>query len=416
MPSAPLDAHSTTTCSRLAQLGVFNGAVLVARHDTVLLHGGYGLADLAHCIPVRRSTVFDIGSVAKQFAATAVLRLELDGKLSVGDSLPRFFRDVPPKKRSITVHQLLTHTSGLPGDLEATGARTTPADDPALDRKLLALPLDAPPGTAFRYSNAGYALVRLIVERTAGMSFRQFITERLLRPAGLGRTGWHSDSALWTARDVAHGLWGRYDSGSPRDWANYGATFGAGEMVSSVGELYDWMQALASDRVVSADARRRLFTSQAQWTGLGADTRGANAFYGYGWEIRNGAAGTPALIFHNGIFDNFRTTLRHYLSDDSYVIVLTNSVPNGAGDRADELANTLRDVMRGDDVTSPPASECLSPSSETMRELRDARRCALPGLAEHRRPLWLAPLDQPAFDALWQPDSTRRAKLVGSAT
>lgn len=112
--------------TRLARLGVFSGAVLVARHDTILLHGGYGLADQRACIPITRSTAFDIGSVAKTFMAAAVLRLEMEGRLRVGDSLTTFFPEAPAEKRNITVHQLLSHTSGLPGDLEAQGGLDRP--------------------------------------------------------------------------------------------------------------------------------------------------------------------------------------------------------------------------------------------------------------------------------------------------
>lgn len=397
--------------SRLARLGVFSGAVLVARRDTVLLHGGYGLADQRRCIPIRRSTVFDIGSVAKQFAATAILRLEQDGKLHTGDSLHQFFADVPVEKRGITIHQLLTHTSGLPGDFELPGQRTTLADDPSLDTRLLALPLGAAPGSQFRYSNAGYVLIRRIVERVSGMPYRRYVTEELLRRAGLARTGWHGDSGLWAPGEVAHGSWGRYDSGSPREWISHAATLGSGEMVSSVGELHRWVRALESDMVINAGARHRLFAPQAQRGGANDANRDASAFYGYGWEIRNNASGKPALIFHNGTFDNFRTTVRHYLGDSTYIIVTTNHAPDGAGDRADEMANTLRDVMRGNAIPEPPQSVELPATAlrrlEGQYVLADGARFRIWRATGNR--LWIAPLDPQAFTALWNPDPARTA-------
>ncbi|MCE9592990.1 MAG: beta-lactamase family protein [Planctomycetes bacterium] len=397
---------------RLARCGAFSGSVLVARGDTVLLDGGYGFADQRRGIPVTRSTVFDIGSVAKQFAAVAVLRLELDGRLSVDDALARYFPDAPADKREITIHHLLTHTSGLPGDFETGDQRTTTVDDPTLAARVLALPLESAPGTTFRYSNVGYVLLRLVIERASGLPYARYVTERLLRPAGLTRTGWHGDAALWAPGEVARGAWGLYDSGSPRDWPLHGATFGAGEMVSSPDELFRWLRALDAGQVLPEDARRKLFTPRSHWSGVGAEERGPDARYAYGWEVRTRADGTVGLVFHNGTYDNFRTTVRRYTCDDTTIVVATNSRQQDAGDRADEVGNALRDLMIGDDVPLAPRTLELLPSElaafEGSYEIPDGARLRVSRTTPDR--LWLAPHGQRAFDAIWAPDADR-AKL-----
>ncbi|HEX4826312.1 MAG TPA: serine hydrolase domain-containing protein [Candidatus Polarisedimenticolaceae bacterium] len=394
---------------RLARLGAFSGSALVARGDTVLLDGGYGLADRRRGIPVTRATVFDIGSVAKQFAAAAVLRLEIDGHMRTDDPLERYFPDAPPDKRAITIDELLTHTSGLPGDLETGDARVTAPDDPKLAARLLALPLESAPGTTFRYSNAGYALVRLAIERVTHEPYERYVTDHLLRPAGVMRTGWHGDRALWAPDQVARGAWGLYDSGSPRDWPLRGATLGAGEMVSSPEELFRWLRALDAGRVLPEDAQRKLFTPRARWDGAGAEGRGPDAHYAYGWEVRTRADGTVGLIFHNGTYDNFRTTVRRYPKDDAVVIVATNARQQDSGDRADEVGNALRNLMLGKEVAmAPPTIDLPSRALASFAGTYEA----VPGAGFHLwvtppNRLWLAPHGQRAFDAIWRPDRER---------
>jgi CubicO group peptidase (beta-lactamase class C family) len=396
---------------RLSRLGAFSGSVLVARGDVVLVDGGFGFADQRRGIRVTRATVFDIGSVAKQFAAAAVLRLEIDGQMSTDDTLARFFPEAPPDKRAITIDELLTHTSGLPGDLEASDERVTAADDPDLAARLLALPLESSPGTTFRYSNAGYALVRLAIERATHLSYQQYVTEHLLKPAGLTRTGWHGDATLWAPDEVAHGAWGLYDSGSPRDWPLHGATLGAGEMVSSPDELFRWLRALDGGSVLPDDALRKLFTPRVLWGGVGAEERGAGAHYAYGWEVRTRADGTVGLVFHNGTYDNFRTTVRRYPKDDATVIVAANARQQDSGDSADDVGNALRDLMLGKEVALPPRTidlphDALASFAGTYEAAADA------GFHLWLSPpdrLWLAPHGQRAFDALWLPDPEREA-------
>jgi CubicO group peptidase (beta-lactamase class C family) len=181
-----LDEQAT----RYAYLGVFHGALLVARGDTVILHKGYGLADQERCVPVTTRTVFDVASIAKSFAAAAVLRLEADGRLRVEAPIGEYLPDVPPDKRAITLHHLLTHTSGLPRDVGLPSRDLSPEERDHMVRAILALPLRSAPGRRHVYSNAGYTLLAAIVERVAGLAFTAVVLEGLLRRGGMTRTGW----------------------------------------------------------------------------------------------------------------------------------------------------------------------------------------------------------------------------------
>src|SRR5215208_347321 len=188
----------------------FSGAVLVADREGIVLRKGYGQADANRRISPEM--LFDMGSMAKQFTAAAVLLLESEGKLSVNDRLSRFFPNVPPDKRDITLHQMLTHTAGLVSDV-ADDYDQISADSGL--RALFAEPLVSLPGQAFNYSNAAYATLATLIERLTGKSYDAFMAERIYGPAGMTHTGYripNLDSSL-----VAHTYTPPVDHGTPAE-------------------------------------------------------------------------------------------------------------------------------------------------------------------------------------------------------
>ena len=165
----------------------FSGAIIVTHRGEVVLREGYGLADREARRPYTPTTIQSCGSITKQMTGAAILLLESQGKLSVDDPIDLYFDDLPEDRQAITIHQLLTHSSGLPGsvgpDEEPIGARAY------LDR-LMAEPLQFSPGSGYGYSNAGYSLLGMIVERVSGQSYEAFLRDKLLLPAGLTETGY----------------------------------------------------------------------------------------------------------------------------------------------------------------------------------------------------------------------------------
>ena len=256
---------------RLEAFG-FSGAVLVARGGEVVLARGYGMADTVRRTPVTPRTVFYSASISKQFTAAAVMKLVDQGRLSPSDSLGALFGEVPRDKRGITVHQLLTHSAGIPGEHPSV------EDREAWVRSLLAAPLEYTPGSRSSYSNAGFSLAAAVVERVSGRPFEIFLREHLFRPAGLESTDFAWQPERLDATRIAYG-WGGGIESDPRRFPGGWGTRGASGIMTTVEDLWRWERALAGGRILSDTAQRRLVQGYVP-TAPGVVPE---LDYGYGW-------------------------------------------------------------------------------------------------------------------------------------
>ena len=257
----------------------FNGSVLIATNDRIILHKGYGWADEQRAKPVTTTTPFWIASISKQFAAAAILKLVEQGRLSLDAPITRFFSNVPPDKRSITVHQLSTHTAGLKQRYAADGI----TDRDKAIQAVLAHPLARAPGEGFGYSNDAYNLIAAIVEIAAATPYEHYLREQLLEPAGMKHTGfWGPDDHP----EVAAILDGNSSDGTPGfgkpSWGYRGGT----GMFSTPEDLYRWYVALERDAVLSKPSRQQLLTPHVTRGSLGV---------GYGWFVSTSARGTSSV-------------------------------------------------------------------------------------------------------------------------
>ncbi len=276
--------------SAMESLG-FSGAIIVDHGGDVVLREGYGLADRETRRPYTPTTVQTHGSITKQMTGAAILLLESRGELSVDDPIELYLDDVPEDKRDITLHRLLTHSSGLPGgvgpDHEPIGAQAY------LDR-LMAEPLRFDPGSGYGYSNAGYSLLGMIVERVSGQSYEAFLREELLLPAGLDETGyvlpgWDRDRLAVGYRNGER--WG-YVHG--RGWLEDGPNWhlrANGGLHTTVDDMHRWLNTLRGRGVLDAEAVRR-------WTTGYVDEGSSESRYGYGWVVRDTEWGR--MINHRG--------------------------------------------------------------------------------------------------------------------
>ncbi|HTQ78447.1 MAG TPA: serine hydrolase domain-containing protein, partial [Thermoanaerobaculia bacterium] len=200
--------------SKLEAFG-YSGSALVAQGGQVVLDKGYGLANREKALPYTNETIFDIASISKQFTAAAIVKLEQEGKLKVEDPISKFFGPVPEDKAPITLHMLLTHTSGMP-DVLGTD-EYEPVSRQEMIRRALAADLVRPPGKKFWYSNAGYSMLAAVVEIASKEPFEKYLTEHLFKPAGMDHTGFH----VADRERVAHGYTPTGDWGAPYDhpWA-----------------------------------------------------------------------------------------------------------------------------------------------------------------------------------------------------
>ena len=287
--------------SRLARAEEFAGAVLVARGDEVLLSEGYGLADRETDAPFRADTISTVGSITKQFTGAAILELQEQGRLSVSDSLAQHLDGVPADKAKITLHQLLTHSSGL---RDALGSDEDYIGRDAYVAKVWSSKLLFEPGERHEYSNVGYSVLAAIVEARSGRSYEQYLREVFFEPLEMKDTGYFLPE--WDLGRVAKGYRGERAYGtvleSQRTSRRVGSTstnpvfswhlIGNGGIHSTVADMHRWVRSLRDHRVLSEASTRQLF-------GEHIDEGEGDSFYGYGWVTFH-LADEKRMVGHNG--------------------------------------------------------------------------------------------------------------------
>jgi CubicO group peptidase (beta-lactamase class C family) len=289
-----------------AARGDFWGAVLVAQKGEILLAKGYGEADYAER-PNTANTLFEIASASKQFTAAAVLRLQQDGKLKVTDSIAKHLRGVPADKRGITIHHLLTHTSGIPGDAGVPYASKMSRKQYV--RHVLEPALVSKPGETFAYNNAAYALLAAIVEEVANTTFEKYSKKKLFGPAGLKDTGFVRDRTLDEVRQTVR-RGDRMPEATAIDWHWGWGYRGMGGVISTVHDLYRWDRALLGEDVLDAGTKALLFEPVLEQ-------------YACGWRVEATDRGTRK-IHHSGGVHGYACQIARYPEDDAVIVVLSN--------------------------------------------------------------------------------------------
>lgn len=296
----------------MADIEGLSGAVLVTRDGSAVLRAAGGTADAERHVACTPTTRFQIASVSKQFTAAAVMLLVEEGRARLDQPLAGVLANCPARWQDITLHQLLTHTSGLGHwsdvDHVMTGA---PSQQDVLDA-LAEQPLHDVPGTSFLYSSPAYALLGHLVTQLSGQSHPAFLRERIFVPLGM--------TATTTGEDPSSG-WARgYRAGERVDVSMYTRLTGAGDMWSTVDDLARWTEAFAADRVVSA-ASRELMCAPHVPRGTG-DGPVRHEAYGYG--LFTGDIAGEAAFFHPGDNPGYRSLLAWLPARRTTVAVLTN--------------------------------------------------------------------------------------------
>jgi CubicO group peptidase (beta-lactamase class C family) len=288
----------------------------VIQEGEVLFARGFGLANLEERIPCGLETNFRLASVTKQFTAMAILTLVERGKLSFDERLTELFPEFPAYGEQIKVEQLLTHTSGLIDyeDLMPRGTRM-----PLHDRDVLGLLLRQdktyfPPGTRYRYSNSGYALLALLVESRSGETFAHYLHGNIFQPLGMAHTLAY-EAGLSSVPNRAFG-YSRAGRGFKRtDQSLTSAVLGDGGVYSSVTDLCRWDQALYTEKLVSGAMLRRAFAPVVR-------TDLPDTGYGMGWYV--GSFRKAKEVWHHGETTGFRTHISRFPKWRLTVIVLAN--------------------------------------------------------------------------------------------
>jgi CubicO group peptidase (beta-lactamase class C family) len=310
----------------------FSGSVLIARAGKVLFSKGYGMADWDQHVPNTPQTEFRIGSLTKQFTAMAILLLQERGKLHVQDHICLYVPHCPAAWQPITIHQLLTHTSGIPN---FTAFPDFDPSQPASPEQLIVLfkdkPLDFPPGTLYSYSNSGYVVLGYIIERVTGEPYAQFLQHTIFTPLQMRNTGYDQNHPPlpehatgyqdWQYRPFAELVKAQYTDMS---WP-----LAAGGLYSTVEDLYRWEQALTTPVLVSQKSLDEMFTPYVSicltWICPNPFT---SEGYGYGWviawEFATEQVPYHQVIWHNGAIPGFVAYIGRYPASKMTIIVLSN--------------------------------------------------------------------------------------------
>jgi CubicO group peptidase (beta-lactamase class C family) len=287
-------------------------ALLVQRHGTPVVRRGYGYADLERRVPVTPESNFRLASITKQFTAAAILLLAEDGRLSLDGPVREWLPSLPVAASAATIRQLMTHTSGVI-DYEDIIPASTTAQLHDADVLSLLETRDATyftPGTAWRYSNSGYALLALVAERASGRPFAELLRERIFGPLGMAGTVAHQ-VGIDVVRHRAYGYVAEGDGWRRMDQSLTSAVLGDGGVYSSIDDLAKWDDALHDDRLLSAALRRQAFAPATP-------TDDPSVAYGLGWRI------TGDSLWHSGESTGFRNVILRFPARRLSVIILTN--------------------------------------------------------------------------------------------
>ena len=321
----------------------FHGSVLVAKDGKVLLNKGYGFANFEQNTMNKSQTKFAIGSMTKQFTAMAIMQLSEKGLIDVEDKVSKYLTDFP-NGDLITLHNLMTHTSGLKNYTEIKEFLTLKPEskDPMKVIDLIKdMPLEFEPGKEFRYCNTNYTLLGIIIEKATNMSFEDYLQKNIFAPLNMTNTGicYGESNELHDATPYS----GYLEVVPVDDELVLTQAYGAGNIYSTVEDLYRWDRALKTEQLVKKETLDEIFTEHV------AISEGGS--YGYGWMIADTDNGKQ--ILHGGNTFGFTSNIAKYIDEDLTIIILTN---NGYFDIS-SLTESLANIVLNKDYEMPKAKK-----------------------------------------------------------
>ncbi len=324
--------------------GTCSGHVLIARRGEVLLAQGFGLAEREAARPWTASTVTDVGSITKQFTAAAIMKLAESGRLSPQDPLAKHLAGVPEDKQGITLHHLLTHTSGL-HDVTRSGELR---DEDWISRDdlvatVLEAPLDYPTGSRYEYSNTGFSFLAAIVELRSGRAYEEFVRDQLFAPLEMASTGYFARGVDRERLAVGYGRQGRWGTLMDDVYTPDGPSWvllGNGGIHSTAEDMHRWALALLEDQVLSKSSLELLWTPHVD------ESNGANqSHYGYGWAIFT--FGKTRVITHNGGNGIYFADLA-LVPDGGWVVFFSTNTRPACQGGEERVVEILRYLLEGE--------------------------------------------------------------------
>jgi len=288
-------------------------SLAVVKDGRPLIVKGYGLANIEHQVPVKPETIFQSGSVAKQFTATAVMLLAADGTLALDDKISKYLGVVPPPWKNITIRHLLGHTGGMtdyPRDLDL---RRDYTEDEMMSL-IKGIPLAFEPGEKWQYSNLGYVTLGILIHKVTGKFYGDILSERIFRPFGMMTARVISESDIVPNRAAGYRL--SHGEIKNQEWVSPSVnTTADGSLYLSTRDMLRWDEALSGNNLLSRSSLRQM------WTPVKLNN-GKSHGYGFGWSLRN--VNGQALVEHGGAWQGFKAHIAMYPYNRLTVIVFAN--------------------------------------------------------------------------------------------
>jgi CubicO group peptidase (beta-lactamase class C family) len=324
----------------------FNGSVLVAENGKVILKKGYGLANMEWGIPNQPDTRFRLGSITKQFTSMLIMQLVQKGKIKLDGKISDYLPDYPKKNGDkITIHHLLSHTSGIPGYTEFANFHKDIERNAYTPNEFIKLFADSSllfePGTQWQYSNSGYFVLGAIVEKVSGKTYEEMLSEHILKPLNMTGTGYDHLETIITKRAAGYTKRGRNYLNA--GYLDMSVPYSAGSLYSTVEDLYAWDQALYTDKLISDEYKKKIFSPFLN-------------NYGYGWGIVKAPIGntteTVSSIQHGGGINGFNTLICRIPGEKLLIVLLNNT----GGAPLASMARNILGILYDKPITPPKKS------------------------------------------------------------
>lgn len=310
--SQDLTAKLDTLLQAYTTLHKFNGVVLVAKHGTILLDKGYGYRNVANRVQHDKSSIFQIGSVTKQFTTAVILKLQTAGKLSVQDPISKYFPQFP-RGDSITIENLMLHTSGIFNYTNDRQFMDNEVTKPATQAKMIALFRDKPasfsPGTSWQYSNSAYLLLGYIIESVTKKPYEQVVREYIFTPLKMTHSGFDFTHLQSPQKSTGYFAFNNRDT-LPSPTVDSSVSFSAGAIYSTTEDMYRWHQALEKNKILTNAQQEKAYTP-------------VKNHYGYGWTIDSLYG--QRVVSHSGGIHGFTSNFSRMPADDVCIVLLSNT-------------------------------------------------------------------------------------------
>ena len=340
-----------TILTAYARLYKFNGSALIAKNGKIILNRGYGYRNAANKVLNNENTVYQLGSITKQFTSAIILKLQEEKKLNVKDKLSKYF-PAYPKGDSITIEQLLSHTSGIYSYTNDQNFMATEVSKSSSREKMMALfkdkPLDFSPGTGWNYSNSGYSLLGYIIEIVTNKPYEQVVHEYIFTPLKMVHSGFNFTD-LKTGEKATGYFKLDNTNAAIAPIVDSSVSFSAGAIYSTTGDLFLWHKALEANSILTKAEQDKAYTP-------------VRNKYGYGWNIDSVEG--KRRVAHSGGIHGFTTNIARVPEDDLCVILLSN-----ASDRSlEEITNTVFSSLYNKPYDLPKEKIIIKVAEATLQQ------------------------------------------------